>query len=170
MPKRLVIFVHRWLGVALCLLVVVWFSSGIGMMYWEYPDIGPEDLLERSPPLDASTIALSPENAYARLGESVSPGQVRLGTFDGRPVYRFGVFGQQHLVYADTGERHVSVSDEMMQRIVSRWSGRPAERRERRADSRGRSVDGSIRNPGSGPALEVLLAERRAGVLLSVGW
>ena len=56
----------------------------------------------------------------------MSPGQVRLGTLDGRPVYRFGVFGQQHLVYADTGERHVSVSDEMMRRIVSRWSGRPA--------------------------------------------
>ena len=122
MIKRTIIFVHRWLGVALCLIVVVWFASGIGMMYWEYPDVGPEDLLERSSSLDASTVALSPDEAYARLEETVAPGQVRLGTFDGRPVYHFGVFGRQQLVYADTGERQTSVSAEMMQRIVSAWT------------------------------------------------
>ena len=57
MIKRTIIFVHRWLGVALCLIVVVWFASGIGMMYWEYPDVGPEDLLERSPSLDGCVVS-----------------------------------------------------------------------------------------------------------------
>ena len=43
--KRGLIFVHRWMGVALCLLFLLWFASGIGMMYWEYPLIMPEDRL-----------------------------------------------------------------------------------------------------------------------------
>jgi hypothetical protein len=126
MVKRAIVFLHRWLGVALCVLVVLWFASGIGMMYWQYPDVGPEDLLERSPALDPSAVVWSPSDAYAVLGETVAPGQVRLGSFDGRPVYRFGVFGQQHLVYADTGERQQSVTTEMMRRIASSWSGKPA--------------------------------------------
>ena len=29
--KRSAIFVHRWLGVALCLIFLLWFPSGIGM-------------------------------------------------------------------------------------------------------------------------------------------
>ena len=40
MFKRCVIFVHRWLGVALCLFFLLWFPSGIGMMYWDFPSVG----------------------------------------------------------------------------------------------------------------------------------
>ena len=37
--KRSAIFVHRWLGVALCVVFLLWFPSGIGMMYWDLPDV-----------------------------------------------------------------------------------------------------------------------------------
>ena len=37
--KRSLIFVHRWLGVALCLIFLLWFPSGIGMMYWDFPSV-----------------------------------------------------------------------------------------------------------------------------------
>ena len=39
--KRALIFVHRWLGVALCLVFLLWFPSAIGIMYWDYPERGP---------------------------------------------------------------------------------------------------------------------------------
>ena len=39
MIKRAAIFVHRWLGVALCLFFLLWFPSGIGMMYWDFPSV-----------------------------------------------------------------------------------------------------------------------------------
>jgi hypothetical protein len=104
MLKRFLIVVHRWLGVALCLIFLLWFPSGIGMMYWDYPSVSPNDRLERSPALDASTIRLSPAEAAATLGDD-QPGQARLGTFDGRPVYRFGGRGGGAIVYADTGEQ-----------------------------------------------------------------
>ena len=39
MLTRVAIFVHRWLGVALCLLFLLWFASGIGMMYWTFPEV-----------------------------------------------------------------------------------------------------------------------------------
>jgi hypothetical protein len=76
--KRAVIFVHRWLGVSLCLFFLLWFPSGIGMMYWDFPGVTAGDRLERSPALDRSAIRLSPAGAYAVTGQSQAPSQVRL--------------------------------------------------------------------------------------------
>ena len=56
------IFVHRWVvGVALCLLFLLWFPSGIGMMYWGFSqrDRGPSRLA-RAPVLDAGQVTLTP--------------------------------------------------------------------------------------------------------------
>jgi hypothetical protein len=123
---RSLIFIHRWLGVTLCLVFLLWFPSGIGMMYWDFPSVGPGDRLEHSPALDASTIKLSPAEAAIALGDTPTPGQARLNTFDGRPVYRFGGGrGGAAIVYADTGEQQLEVSKEAVERIASAWSGQP---------------------------------------------
>jgi hypothetical protein len=124
MVKRLLIFVHRWLGVALCLLFLIWFPSGIGMMYWDYPAVSPADRLEHAAALDPTRIKLSPAEAAAVLGDD-QPAQMRLNTFDGRPVYRLGR-GDGSMVYADTGEEQLEVSKEMMDRIASSWTGQPS--------------------------------------------
>jgi len=55
MIKRSLIFVHRWLGVALSLFFLLWFPSGIGMMYWDFPSVTAADRLERARALDAAT-------------------------------------------------------------------------------------------------------------------
>lgn len=123
--KRSLIFIHRWMGVALCLVFLLWFPSGIGMMYWDFPGVSPADRLERSPALDRSKVLLSPAEAYARLERDQAPGQVRLNTFDGRPVYRFGVGRGNAIVYADTGEEQLLVPDQMVHRVASAWTGQP---------------------------------------------
>jgi hypothetical protein len=123
--KRSLIVVHRWLGVTLSLVFLIWFPSGIGMMYWDYPSVSQADRLARSPVLDASTVKLSPLDAYKTLGNDGPPGQVRLNTFDGRPVYRFGGRGGQQIVYADTGDEQLEVPQDMVHRAASAWTGQP---------------------------------------------
>ena len=119
--KRAVIFVHRWLGVALCLLFLLWFPSGIVMMYWDFPGVTPADRLQHAPALDPSRITLAPEQVARG-----APRQVVLNTFDARPVYRFGGGrGSDSIVYADTGERVGAASKEMIDRAAASWSGRP---------------------------------------------
>jgi hypothetical protein len=99
--KRALLFVHRWVGVTLCALFVLWFASGIGMMYWGMPAVTARDRLDRSPVLDPARVVLSPQEAAERIGASPSPNQVRLNSFDGRPVYRFtgGRGGGARIVY-----------------------------------------------------------------------
>ena len=130
--KSAAVFVHRWLGVSLCLLFLLWFLSGIGMMYWGFPGVTPDDRLEHSAALDPTSVRLSPDEAYARLGVTDAPTQIRLNTFDGRPVYRFGNGGADSLVYADTGARQTDVSQEMRLRIASAWARLSPERPSRR--------------------------------------
>jgi hypothetical protein len=125
---RSLIFVHRWVGIVLCLVFLLWFPSGIGMMYWTFPGVSAEDRLEHSPRLDPAKIVLSPIEAAEKLG--VQPNtQIRLNSFDGRPVYRLGGGGGRggggRILYADTGEEQTDVSASMLDRIASAWAGQP---------------------------------------------
>jgi hypothetical protein len=124
--KRALIFVHRWLGVALCIIFLLWFPSAIGIMYWDFPDVRPADRIAHAEPIDAAKIRLSPAEALARLGiEGIEP-SVRLATFDGRPVYQFD--DGAYVVYADTGEQQIEVSDAMVRRVAQAWTKQPASR------------------------------------------
>ena len=128
MTLRLLIFLHRWVGIALCLIFLLWFPSGIGMMYWTFPAVSNNDRLDHSPKLNPSTIMLSPTEAAAKVGmQEISPGEIRLNAFDGRPVYRLGGSEGSHIVYADTGEEQTEVSSEMRHRIAAAWTGQPTD-------------------------------------------
>ncbi len=124
--KRSLIFLHRWLGVGLCLLFLMWFTSGVVMMYWDFPSVGVQDRLDRSPVLDPSQIRISPSEAYAKLKSDQPAGQVRLNTFGGRPVYRFRAGRGEMLVYADLGEEQTTVPAEMIARVAAAWTVQPA--------------------------------------------
>ena len=124
--KRTLIFVHRWLGVVLCLVFLIWFPSAIGIMYWDFPDVGRADQIAHAPPLDASKIRLTPAEAFATLRMDDPPFDARLATFDGRPVYRFGTTLGDAIVYADTGEEQLDVSEAMVRRAAESWAGQRA--------------------------------------------
>ncbi len=126
---RYSILIHRWMGVGFCVLFVVWFISGIVMMYWGYPGVSAAERLARAAPLDASQIQISPEEAYARLELGGSPDRVRINMLDGRPVYRFHYGLDQLVAYADTGEPIFGsgeIKAEQALRIAAAWTGQPA--------------------------------------------
>ena len=99
--RRVLIYTHRWLGIGGSLLFVVWFVSGIVLMYAGMPVLSPEERLSRLPRLDLTRARVSVGEAASRGG--VAPGQVRIGMVGDRPVYRFAGSGGWTTVYADTG-------------------------------------------------------------------
>src|SRR4051812_11816355 len=101
--KQALIFVHRWLGVVLCLLFLLWFPSGFVMMYWDYPSITPADRFAHLAAIDPAAIRVTPSEAAAKA-DIEAPGSVRLTTFAGRPIYRFGGRGGPGAVVARTRE------------------------------------------------------------------
>src|SRR5436309_7432797 len=98
------IVLHRYLGLAFCLIFLIWFASGIVMIYKRMPEFGAEERLSRLPALDASTIHLNPHDALvaAQMGEP--PRRVVLTSLQSRPVYRFAAPGGPVTVFADDGQ------------------------------------------------------------------
>jgi hypothetical protein len=128
--KRSLIVVHRWIGVALAVLFAMWFTSGIVMMYWSYPEVGEEERLARQAPLRPADVRVTVEDAYARLKRDEAPAQVLLTRFDGRPIYRFDGGrpddgDSPSMVYADDGSVQRAVTADMSDRAAAQWVGRP---------------------------------------------
>src|SRR5579863_3208678 len=124
--RKFVILCHRWLGTVFCLLFLMWFLSGVVLMYWDYPLVGERERLEREKPLDPQSVRVSPTQAYAALGVDITPDAVRLVLLDGRPVYRFRIRGSQSIVYADDATMQDEIPQDMALRIASAWTGQPA--------------------------------------------
>ena len=121
---RWLILIHRYLGIPLSVLFLVWFASGIVMMYTrDMPRLTPELRLERLPELDLDRIALAPAAAAGRAHLSPTPRSALLLTVLDRPAYRFdGV-----TVFGDTGERLDAVGPTAATAVASRFTGRPRE-------------------------------------------
>ena len=100
--RRVLIYSHRWLGIAGSLLFIVWFASGIVLMYAGMPALDPGERLARAPVLDLSTARLDIGEAAVRAG--FTPVRIVVGMHGDRPVYRFAGAGGWTTIYADTGE------------------------------------------------------------------
>src|SRR5215472_527696 len=102
--RKLVIYSHRWLGIGITAMFLVWTLSGVVLMYYGHPQITTGERLLRLEPIDFSTATVTPSEAAAKAG--IKPYRVRLSMYNGRPVYRLArvSIGNWSTVYADTGE------------------------------------------------------------------
>ncbi|CAA2139629.1 PepSY domain-containing protein [Hyphomicrobium sp. ghe19] len=104
---------HRWVGVAACLLCVMWFTSGLVMMYVPYPAWTDADRVATLHPLDASRIAVTPGNAFETANVPSLPALFRLEMWGSEPVYRIAGITTSVAVSALDGKliNAVSVED-----------------------------------------------------------
>ena len=100
--RRVVIYGHRWLGIAGGVLFTVWFVSGIVMMYARMPILTPQERLSRLPNLDLSTARVAPYQVADRL--RIAPQSLKVRMLGDRPVYRFLERSRWTTAFADTGQ------------------------------------------------------------------
>ena len=85
--KRYLYLWHRWLGIALCLFMALWFVSGMVMLYVGYPKLTPAEHLGRLPLLSPATCCVAPEQALAATGREAPVQRLRLTSLGGVPHY-----------------------------------------------------------------------------------
>lgn len=136
--RKYLILSHRYLGIAISLLIVMWFVSGIVMIYaGGMPRLSPELRLERLPAIDLAQVRLTPSEAAERAGiqapsgpgkragKGGAPGRVVLTSALDRPAYRFA--GRQNTtVFADTGEVMDEIGLEQSKAVATRFMNVPA--------------------------------------------
>ena len=121
--RKSLILTHRYLGIALGLLVVMWFASGLVMIYaGGMPRLTPQLRLERLPALDLRAVHLTAAEAADRVALRNPPARALLVPVMGRPAYRLG----RQTVFADTGEIFEPASVERSADIAAAFMNLPA--------------------------------------------
>src|SRR4030081_1725323 len=83
---HLLTLVHRWLGVSCCLLIAMWFASGIVMHFVPFPALTEVERVNGLAPLDPSGALRSPGEA-ARASAIAAVARLRLLQRVDGPVY-----------------------------------------------------------------------------------
>lgn len=117
--RKWLILVHRSLGIGLGLVFLLWFVSGVGMIYaGGMPELAGKVRLERMQLLDLSRVSVSPANAAA-VARLPQPRRVTLVTVLDRPAYRI----DDVTVFADTGERLSHLDSRQARMVAARYLG-----------------------------------------------
>jgi hypothetical protein len=83
---RTLILLHRWLGVAFCLLFAMWFASGMVMHFVPFPALRETDRIAGLAPIDPAQIVQGPAAAVA-ASAIIDAARVRLIARPDGPVY-----------------------------------------------------------------------------------
>lgn len=84
---KTLIFLHKWLGVTLALLFLMWFISGVVLYYVPFPDLLQAERLAGLPPLQLPEgCCMTAEQASGSAALNVS--EIRLGMHEGKAVWR----------------------------------------------------------------------------------
>lgn len=96
---------HRWLGLGLGWLMMIWFISGAVMMFVSLPRAytSAEGRAARSPALPAEAVRLGFGQAWRICGQPDNLVDARLAMLAGRPAYFFRAAGGYRVVWADSG-------------------------------------------------------------------
>lgn len=111
---RALILGHRWLGLALAPLVILWFVSGLIMLFVPYPSLTDDEQLDHLQALDRAEVNYSPISAWraSEAHEALVPSRVRLTKLIGRPVYVFTSESGLRAIWADSA-RPVTVNQDL---------------------------------------------------------
>ncbi|MEH3146650.1 MAG: PepSY domain-containing protein [Methylobacterium frigidaeris] len=111
--KRWLYLGHRWLGIVTCLLFVIWFGSGLVMMYVGFPALTEAERRAGLPRLALDRVAVAPDAALAAAGQDRFPRALRLEMLDREPVYRITAWdGSRHAVSAVSGVPLAAVAED----------------------------------------------------------
>jgi len=126
---------HRWLGIGGCLLFVMWFVSGVVMMYVGYPNLTDEERLAGLRPVRFEQAVVTPSAALDALPQAVRaqpPRRMALetqGGADPQPVWRIvDSRGGRHAVSARDGRLLGGVDAAQAEAVARDFSGQPGAR------------------------------------------
>lgn len=113
--RRWLYLIHRWIGIASCLLFVMWFASGLVMIYVPYPSLSQAERIAHLAPIDWGRVtAPAPERRGVR--------SLALEMRDGQPIWRVVPWqGEPAIASAEAGRPLARVDAAMAARIAAQF-------------------------------------------------
>lgn len=79
-----VAWLHRWTGVAFCLMFAVWFASGLVLAFVPFPSLNPQQRWSAAERIDLARLTVAPAQALRSVRDATA---LRLVSIGGRPGY-----------------------------------------------------------------------------------
>ncbi|WP_404710735.1 PepSY domain-containing protein [Sphingomonas sp. MMS24-J13] len=98
---RTLVWFHRWLGIATCVIFALWFASGAVLLLVPFPSLAKSDAQKLGQLVDVAAVRIAPDRALALTGGS----GLRLRQRAGVPVYIAGGTNGFVTIDARTGRR-----------------------------------------------------------------
>lgn len=114
---------HRWLGIGLGLFVLLWFLSGLVMLFVGYPQLTQIERLSHLEPIKLQQVKLKAAQAWAATGNTGQPDKVRLAMQLQRPAYYFLQNGQWWSVWADANNIS-KISEALAKKSAEQFQGK----------------------------------------------
>lgn len=112
--KRYAFLIHRWTGVGMCILMALWFASGIVMLFIGFPKLTPWERLSALSSLTDKACCIVPEAAIAHGRSSSDIGELILTSIRGQPHYVIREGKESYkVVSAATGELQPAVGKDL---------------------------------------------------------
>ena len=112
-------WVHRWLGIVTCLLFVLWFVSGLVMLYVPFPSLDAEERLEGLASIAWEQVDHGP---YTDAATNDRFRQIALEMRGDRPIWRVSPWDvEPYALWADTGMPSSGADEAEARLIASRF-------------------------------------------------
>ncbi len=98
---------HRWIGIVTCLFFVMWFASGVVMMYVAFPALSDGERLAALPDIAWDKVQLAPDRIMSTAGVTHYPRDLRLNMLSDEPVYRLTDWGGKRRVISAVDGRSI---------------------------------------------------------------
>ena len=117
---RFIYTIHRMLGTLLSILFLMWFLSGLVMMYHTFPKVWDKEKLQKTEILDS---LLPPIETIAdRIPSDEKINNIEVSRFLNQTVFRIQTNKQVYLLPADSTERLQDISSERIYQIAQKWN------------------------------------------------
>lgn len=124
MITRFIRFIHRILGALLSILFLVWFLSGMVMIYHTFPRVSPEDRIGKMNDLSVENLPALP-TLKERLPENEPIRSIVLNRFLGETVFHIRTDRNTYNLPADPTASLAPVDGNRIARIASLWCDAP---------------------------------------------
>lgn len=114
---KFLFLLHRYLGIALGLVVSLWCLSGFVMMYVQFPDLSREEQLRGLNELDVSACCTVPEDF-----SDIELDRYRVEMMAGRPVLRLSAGFGQYVIDLRNGEYLVDIPERDVHAIAETFA------------------------------------------------
>lgn len=117
------VWLHRWLGIVLCLFFAVWFVSGAVLLFVPFPSLSPSEAAARSEAVPLGEVRVSPA---AALAAAPSATDLELIGVLRQPIYVLSTAHGDEAVSAVTGRSTVGLGSAQAAKIAAAFGGAPA--------------------------------------------